>query len=261
MTTVKDFAESSKGFTKSPLGIIALFIVLVYGFATLAVCFGSNLKEHIEPLIWFLVIFPVLVFGGFLWLVAKHSDKIFGPSDFKNEDNFLIFLKNKLSTTASLSAASAKHTDNTSDEKAKQKNLDSIVDMVFSTKQIERSAHWKNRILWVDDQPENNIYERNAFESMGIEVSIALSTNEALCLLEDNKYAAIISDMGRKEGAQEGYVLLDSVRNSGNKTPFFIYAGSNLLEHKLMAKNRGAQGSTNQAQELYQMVMRELGNI
>ncbi|MEI7227711.1 response regulator, partial [Dickeya dianthicola] len=51
------FAESAKGFTKSPLGIIALFIVLVYGFASLVVGLGSGLLEHVVPLIYFMVFF------------------------------------------------------------------------------------------------------------------------------------------------------------------------------------------------------------
>jgi len=80
-------------------------------------------------------------------------------------------------------------------------------------------------------------------------------------LLENNDYAAIISDMGRKEGPQEGYVLLDKIRKDGNKTPFFIYAGSNSTEHKQMAKSRGAQGTTNRADELYKIVMDQITNI
>ena len=103
-TEVKNFAESAKGFTKSPLGIIALFIVLVYGFATLAVSFGDHLKDSIVLLVCFLVFFPVIVFFGFLWLVSKHHDKIYGPSDFRNEDNFF---KMKMSTVAHLAAAAA----------------------------------------------------------------------------------------------------------------------------------------------------------
>ena len=62
----RKFVESALGFTKSPLGIIALFIVLVYGFASLVVGFGSGLSEHVVPLIYFMVFFPVLVFVGFL---------------------------------------------------------------------------------------------------------------------------------------------------------------------------------------------------
>ena len=64
-TSTKQFAESAKGFTKSPLGIIALFIVLVYGFASLVVSFGQNIGDNVTPLIYFMVIFPVLVFVGF----------------------------------------------------------------------------------------------------------------------------------------------------------------------------------------------------
>jgi CheY-like chemotaxis protein len=229
--------------------------VLVYGFATLALSLADNLKEQIIPLIYFLVFFPVIVFFGFLWLVSKHHDKIYGPSDFKNEDNFF---KMKLFTTASLFAAVAQQSNEETDEKNIQKRLETIIEMVSNTSTINKkkqNGNWEYRILWVDDRPENNVYERQAFEAYGIEFSLALSTNEALDILNYNKYAAIISDMGRKEGTQEGYVLLERLRKSGDKTPFFIYAGSNLPEHKKMAKDRGAQGSTNRAQELFSMVM------
>jgi len=255
---LKNFSNTAKGFTKSPLGIIALFIVLVYGFATLATTFGDNLKEYLTPLIYFLVFFPVIVLFGFLWLVSKHHDKIYGPSDFKNEDIFLEMMKMKMSTVASLAVASSKQSEETNSTQNIQDQLNSIVELVSKTSHIEpKSANteWKNKILWVDDRPENNIFERNAFEAQGLKISLALSTQEALNILEYNKYAVIISDMGRKEGNQEGYVLLDILRRAGNQTPFFIYAGSNLQEHKKQALERGAQGSTNNAQELFQQVM------
>ena len=47
--SVKDFAESAQEFTKSPLGIIALFIVLVYGFASIVVGFGNSLGNNSLP--------------------------------------------------------------------------------------------------------------------------------------------------------------------------------------------------------------------
>jgi len=259
-TDIKNFAESAKGFTKSPLGIIALFIVLVYGFATLAVTFGNNLSDHVTPLIYFLVTFPVIVFIGFLWLVSKHHDKIYGPSDFKDEENFL---KMKMSAVASLAVATAQQPGGTTDNVMAQQQLNSIVELVSKTKSkksYEKTETWKNKILWVDDRPENNVYERQAFESQGIEFNLSLSTNEALEILKTNKYSAIISDMERKEGPQEGYSLLEKIRKSGDKTPFFIYAGSNAPEHKMMALERGAQGSTNRPQELFEMVMNRMIN-
>ena len=164
---LKNFSNTAKGFTKSPLGIIALFIVLVYGFATLATTFGDNLKEYLTPLIYFLVFFPVIVLFGFLWLVSKHHDKIYGPSDFKNEDNFLEIMKIKMSTVASLTVASSKQ----SEDSISKDQLNSIVELVSKTTHIESksvSIEWKNRILWVDDRPENNIFERNAFERLKV---------------------------------------------------------------------------------------------
>jgi CheY-like chemotaxis protein len=249
------FAESALGFTKSPLGIIALFIVLVYGFASLVVGFGSGLSEHVAPLIYFMVFFPVLVFTGFLWLVAKHHNKLYGPSDFRNEDNYI---KAQMATAVSLGAAFAKQPENSAGVTEMQ--LRDIVNVVSNVPRQNKHEKWRNRILWVDDRPENNVYERQAFEAQGIEFSLALSTNEALELLKTNKFAAIISDMGRKEGPQEGYVLLEKLRAMGDRTPFMIYAASNLPEHKKMARERGAIGSTNRADELYQTVMGAVTN-
>ena len=117
---------------------------------------------------------------------------------------------------------------------------------------------WHNKILWVDDRPENNIFERQAFEAMGLEFTLALSTAEALHILATRKFAAIISDMGRKEGPREGYVLLEAVRAIDKTTPFFIYAGSRASQHQREAALRGAQGTTNIAEELVEMVTRAL---
>lgn len=253
--SIKEFSESAKGFAKSPLGIIALFIVLIYGFASLVVGLDQNVSGHITPLIYFMVIFPVVVFLGFLWLVANHHNKLYGPSDFKDEENFL---KTQLSSAVSLAAAASKQPGGGSD--LNQEQLDEIVDLVSKTRKNPSSEKWKNRVLWVDDRPENNAYERQAFEDQGLHFKLALSTEEALQILKHEKFAVIISDMGRKEGPEEGYVLLDELRKSGDRTPFVIYAGSNLPEHKRMARERGAIGSTSRAQELFRLVMGAVQN-
>jgi CheY-like chemotaxis protein len=122
----------------------------------------------------------------------------------------------------------------------------------------EAAADWRHRILWVDDRPENNAFERQAMEAMGLEFTLALSTAEALERLRERHYAAIISDMGRREGAREGYVLLEAVRAGDPVTPFFIYAGSGAPQHRREAALRGAQGATNLADELIDMVTRAL---
>ena len=81
---------------------------------------------------------------------------------------------------------------------------------------------WRSRILWVDDRPESNTYERQAFEAIGLRFTLALSTDEAFERLSQIKFGAIISDMGRREGPREGYVLLDRLRKEGDRTPLFF---------------------------------------
>lgn len=255
---IKDFADSALGFTKSPLGIIALFMVLVYALATLGAVVGENFQEYVQPLVYFLVGFPVLVFLGFLWLVAKHHDKLYGPSDFKNEENFF---RQQMSTVASLAAARAKKSDDSDGDNQTQSEINAIIDIVSKTPnaQAEKKPNqesWKTRILWVDDTPENNVFERQAFETQGMEFTLAKSTQEALSILDTRKFAVIISDTVRGDDPGEGYVLLERIRGAGDKTPFFIYSGSMQLSHMQMAEQMGATGSTMKAQALFEMVMK-----
>ncbi len=247
---IRNFGETAKSLARNPLGIIALFIVLVYGFASLVTAFaGSFTAVERLPLIYFLIIFPVLVLGVFSWLVSKHSGKLFAPSDFKNEENYV---KMQMSVVASLSAAAGK-----AEIPASAAQLDRIVETVRAADPSAIAGNgWRKHILWVDDRPENNTFERQAFEKTGLRITLALSTTEAFERLSQSKYAAIISDMGRKEGPREGYVLLDRLRKEGNDTPLVFYAASNAPEHKRETQKHGGQGCTNNAEELFEMVIR-----
>lgn len=85
-----DFPYKAKGLARNPLGIIALFIVLIYGFASLVVGFSGNLQpvERL-PIVWFLVVFPVVVLTVFSWLVSQHHEKLYAPRDYSSDDAFL----------------------------------------------------------------------------------------------------------------------------------------------------------------------------
>jgi len=119
---------------------------------------------------------------------------------------------------------------------------------------LQNSKH-KKTILWVDDRPENNVLPRKVFEQYGIDIVIALSTEQALLYFSNmDSITLIISDMGRKEGSTEGYVLLDEIRKLDKAIPFFIFSGSNDPKHKIEALKRGAQGNTGDVYELIEMV-------
>lgn len=110
-------------------------------------------------------------------------------------------------------------------------------------------------VLWVDDQPDNNIYERQSLQALGIKFVFANSTEEALKHIKNQRFDAIISDMGRPPDSRAGYTLLQYLRTSGDKTPYIIYSDSNMPEHKAEARKNDALGSTNSASELFEYVL------
>lgn len=115
-------------------------------------------------------------------------------------------------------------------------------------------------ILWVDDRPGNNTYERMALETLGIRFVISTSTDDAVERLRSERYDLIISDMGRPPDSQAGYTLLSKVREELKfKTPYLIYATSNAPEHDAEARQRGANGSTGNPRDLFQRVVAILG--
>ncbi|OQA31214.1 MAG: hypothetical protein BWY57_02452 [Betaproteobacteria bacterium ADurb.Bin341] len=88
---LKEFTDSAKSLTKNPLGIIGLFIVLVYGFACLVLAKSGeylNPNER-QPLVWFLVLFPICILVAFYRLVTKHHKKLYAPSDYRDEKLFV----------------------------------------------------------------------------------------------------------------------------------------------------------------------------
>ena len=85
-----NLSETAGKLARNPLGIIALFIVLVYGIAGIVLSASSQFLSEPQKsvLVWFLVIFPFVVFIGFLWLVSKHHTKLYAPTDYKDEEGF-----------------------------------------------------------------------------------------------------------------------------------------------------------------------------
>jgi hypothetical protein len=83
------FGQTAVKLSQGPLGIIALFIVLIHGFASLVLGFAANIgEENRSTLVWFLVLFPVLVFTVFSWLVSTRHQKLYPPGAFRNEELF-----------------------------------------------------------------------------------------------------------------------------------------------------------------------------
>jgi tetratricopeptide (TPR) repeat protein len=84
------FWEAAKAFSRNPLGIIGLFQLLVYAIAGLVAAVGTSFTPfQRNALTAFFVGFPVVILGVFAWLVTRHSGKLFAPSDYRDDANYL----------------------------------------------------------------------------------------------------------------------------------------------------------------------------
>ena len=76
---------------RNPLGIIALFISLIYGISALLLGVSVDKLNPVnqERLVWFIIGFPVGILFAFLYLVTWHHRKLYSPSDFRTDESFL----------------------------------------------------------------------------------------------------------------------------------------------------------------------------
>ena len=72
MNSLVTFSDAAKSLSGGPLGIIALFLVLIYGIAALVIVIGKNLTSNEKmPLVYCMALFPVLVLLSFTWLASE----------------------------------------------------------------------------------------------------------------------------------------------------------------------------------------------
>ena len=90
MSDKDNFIASAKALARNPLGIIALFIVLVYAVASVVISFARAefYLNPLHPAVLFLAIFPLVVLGAFTYLVARHHRHLYAPNDFKDSREF-----------------------------------------------------------------------------------------------------------------------------------------------------------------------------
>jgi hypothetical protein len=159
MNPMTNFMEKTKGLTKNPIGIIALFISLIYGFACLVLSTSlSNLQGQEErlPLIWFIILFPVVILIGFIYLVVCHYEKLYAPSDWKNEENFInVFMGNK-EVPSDLEKVNDKLKSLISDDEKGEKLINSISKI---SKEIEKIKEKSQQI------PINSLWRLNHWGS------------------------------------------------------------------------------------------------
>jgi len=208
----------------------------------------SAVAQLLGVLVW-----PAVVLFFILWFRRSLASFIgnIGELSFKAPGGLEATARSK-EAAAALGAAAATRAPSDAGGPAPAADPREIAEAIPSPRDQRRLQG--ARILWVDDRPDNNVFERQALEALGIQIDISTSTEDALATISRRPYDMVISDMGRPPDARAGYTLLDRLRETGNRTPFVIYASSRAPEHVREARQHGAIGSTNLPQELVEMV-------
>jgi len=113
-------------------------------------------------------------------------------------------------------------------------------------------------ILWVDDHPENNLFERQALIEMGVRIISVTNTQTALDELRRRPFDAIISDFTRSDDPKGGYTLLEKLPKRPTHPPYIIYSGSFSSTFSDEAKSKGALGETNEPSDLFKLVIKAI---
>lgn len=137
--------------------------------------------------------------------------------------------------------------------KMPQKDKDRALKRALDSRKLLSGA----RILWVDDQPENDNNERRMLQQLGVYCDFAQSTKSAMECLEEHDYDCVISDMVRKaESDTAGTDLIRRFRESKINLPVILYIGT---YDSTLGKPDGAFGITNRPDELLHLLIDVLG--
>ncbi|MGY3493919.1 response regulator [Bradyrhizobium sp. USDA 4502] len=112
----------------------------------------------------------------------------------------------------------------------------------------------RRRLLWVDDQPTNNVLEMRALEGLGFTIDMVVDTDEALNDISKVQYDAIISDSSRPGDPDAAKTLVRRLRERGSETPVIIYSSNDSEQFASEMKDTGAFAVTHRASDLVRQV-------
>ena len=108
------------------------------------------------------------------------------------------------------------------------------------------------RVLWVDDHPDNNAWERAMFGAFGVEFVTATSTRDAMATLGSAIFDLVISDIDREGVTDEGIRALVALRVQAPRTPIIFYTG---FVRRELPVPVGAFGIADRPDELLHLVL------
>lgn len=110
----------------------------------------------------------------------------------------------------------------------------------------------ESSLLWLDDNPENNLNEWRMFSQLDMKIELARDTKQALEILHKKKFDVVLSDMARGDKQDAGIQFLKKFRKVNKSTPVIFYIGTFNPEKGIPV---GSNGITNRPDELLHLVL------
>lgn len=79
------------------------------------------------------------------------------------------------------------------------------------------------RLLWVDDHPDNNVYECVALMEAGYLIATATSNDAARLYLDEAAFDLVITDLGRGRSRDDGAALVHEINVKRPNLPVVVY--------------------------------------
>lgn len=119
------------------------------------------------------------------------------------------------------------------------------------------------RVLWVDDRPSNNEYERKWLRPHGLVFDCVVSTEEAVEQLASENYDLVITDLGRQGSSDRsstaGAAFLEQPVLRAGGPPVIVYAGTWAVLKRDDLMRRGALDVMSNREQLFERVLAILG--
>jgi CheY-like chemotaxis protein len=121
------------------------------------------------------------------------------------------------------------------------------------------SPRLPKKVLWVDDNPQNNAGLQSAFEALGIEVVDVTANNQIESAFKrEGSFDIVITDMVRDQppDREGGLKTVEQIRRQHPGIPVIIYSGPYANEHSDAPPESPVIAVTGKPEEVFRLVTR-----
>lgn len=111
------------------------------------------------------------------------------------------------------------------------------------------------KILWIDDNPAGNTWERQMLAAFGVSFVTVETTSSALACLRAEHFDLVLSDIARADNPDEGLDALPLVLQMAPGVPLVFYVGHVASDRPIPT---GSKGITAEPNELLHLVLDQL---